>query len=98
MSVGLVLGVFFVRLFGFSILCVVLFSLDYFVLFLQYYAKRLLGKNVSEMTILCRVGRKNLTQSISQLYSAKHKVTKRNKTYDDDLQNEDQILRLYDNI
>jgi len=42
----------------FSILCVFWFSLDYFVsvlfafvvLGLQYYAKRLAGKNVSEMT------------------------------------------------
>jgi len=34
-----------------------------FVLVVQYYAKRLAGKNV--MTYLCRVGRKTLTQSIN---------------------------------
>ena len=50
----------FVSLFGFSMFsCFFWFSLDYlvlasfafeFCLFLQYYAKRLAGKNVSEVT------------------------------------------------
>jgi len=31
-----------------------------FVLVFQYFAKRLAGKNVSEMTYLCRMGRKTL--------------------------------------
>ena len=31
----------------------------------QYLAKRLAGKNISETTILCQVGRKTLTQSMN---------------------------------
>jgi len=62
MIVGLGLGLVFVHLFRFGILCFCVFSLDYFVLVLfafvvlglvfQYYAKRLAMKNISEMTYL----------------------------------------------
>ena len=66
MSAGLGLGLVFVRLIRFSILCVFWFSLDYFVLVLfafvvlglvfQYYARRLAGKNLSEMTYFVSIG------------------------------------------
>jgi len=49
-----------------------------FVLIFQYLAKRLTGKNVSKMTILCRVGRKTLTQSINNV-TRKHCLI--NKSY-----------------
>jgi len=38
------------------------------VSFLQYYAKRLTGKNVSEMTYFVSSGRKTLSESINKLY------------------------------
>ena len=39
----------------------------------QYEAKRLAGKNVSEMTYFGRVGRKTLTESVSQLFVKPYK-------------------------
>jgi len=41
-----------------------MFALVVFVLVFQYLTNRLAGKNVSEITYLCRVGRKTTTQSI----------------------------------
>jgi len=42
-----------------------MFAVFVFVFVFQYYAKRLAGKNVSEMTYLCRVGRKTLIQLVN---------------------------------
>jgi len=42
-----------------------MFASVVFDLVWHYLAKRLAGKNVSEMTYLCWVGWKNLTQSIN---------------------------------
>ena len=44
-----------------------MFAFVVFVLVFQYLAKRLAGKNVSEMTYFVLVGRKTLTQSINLL-------------------------------
>ena len=78
MSVGL--GLAFVQLFRFSILCFsglaytrILLFLCYFLLFcwvyfLQYYARRLAGQNVSEMTNFVMSGMQFLNSIKQQLY------------------------------
>jgi len=59
-------SVFCVYILCYSIFCYgCMFAVFVFVFVFQYYAKRLAGKNVSEMTYLCRVGRKTLIQLVN---------------------------------